>query len=122
MHLYAVEKGSCIRGYFLLASVAGQARIADCWMESDDPSDWRALILCAVERAKRDPQAAEIVILASDPLLAEALQRCGFHARFQIPIQMRPTGGDRVPEGTLRVQMLDNDAAYIWECRNAYWG
>jgi len=122
MHLYAVERGSWVRGYFLLASVAGQARIADCWMESDEPSDWRALILCAVEQAKRDPQAAEVVMLASDPLLATALQSCGFHARFQIPIQIRSTGQDTIPEGTLRVQMLDNDAAYIWERRNAYWG
>lgn len=122
MHLYVVERGSYVRGYFLLASLDGQARIADCWMESDELSDWRALILCAVERAKRDPQAAEVVILASDPLLATALQSCGFHARFQTPIQIRSTAQDTMPEGTLRVQMLDNDAAYLWECRNAYWG
>jgi hypothetical protein len=122
MHLYAVEKGSVIRGYFLLASVAGQARIADCWVESEEPSDWRNLLLCAVAQAKHDPQAAEVVIVGSDPLLAAALQTCGFHARFQIPIQARSTGQKPIPEGTLRVQMLDNDAAYIWECRNVYWG
>jgi hypothetical protein len=122
MHLYAVERGSLIRGYFVLASVAGQARIADCWVESEEPSDWRAVILCAVEQAKRDPQAAEVVILASDALLASALQSCGFHARFQIPIQMRSNGHRSLPEGTLRVQMLDNDSAYIWEGRNVYWG
>jgi len=122
MHLYAVERGSVVRGYFLLASVAGQARIADCWVQSEEPSDWQALILSAVEQAKRDSQAAEVVILASDPLLAGALKSCGFHARFQIPIQMRSTGHVPLPEGTLRVQMLDNDSPYIWEGRNVYWG
>jgi hypothetical protein len=122
MHLYAVERGSIIRGYFMLASVAGQARIADCWVQSDEPSDWRNLILCAVEQARRDPQAAEVVILASDPLLAAALQSCGFDARFQIPIQMRSTHQDPLPEGRLRVQLLDNDAPYMWEGRNVYWG
>jgi hypothetical protein len=35
---------------------------------------------------------------------------------------MRLTGHDPLPEGTLRVQMLDNDAPYIWEGRNVYWG
>jgi hypothetical protein len=122
MQLYAVERAGRVRGYFLLASVSGQARIADCWMDSDESADWRALILCAVEEAKHDPQAAEIVIWASDPLLAGALQACGFRARFQSPIQVRPADSDTMPEGTLRVQMLDNDAAFLSEGRNEYWG
>lgn len=122
MQLYAVARAGRLRGYFLLASASGQARIADCWMDSDESADWRALILCAVEQAKHDPQAAEVVIWASDPLLDGALQACGFHARFESPIQVRPTGGDTMPDGTLRVQMLDNDAAFLCEGRNEYWG
>jgi hypothetical protein len=122
MQLYAVERGSSVRGYFLLVSLAGQARIADCWMESDEPSDWRALILCAIEQAQHDPQAAEVVTLASDPLLAGVLRSCGFYARFQRPIQIRSASSDTMPEGTLRVQMLDNDSAYLWEGHNEYWG
>jgi hypothetical protein len=122
MQLYVVEERSSVRGYFLLVSVAGQARIADCWMDSGDSSDWRALVLCAVEQAQRDPRAAEVVTWASDPLLAEALRACGFYARFQSPIQVRASGRVTMPEGTLRVQMLDNDAAYLYEGRNAYWG
>ena len=123
MQLFAIEIAGRVRGYFLLASVAGQARIADCWMESDDPLDWRALILCAIEQAQRDPHAAEVVMLASDRLLAEVLGSCGFYPRFECPIQVRLANGDTMPEGTLRVQMLDNDLAYLWEeGRNAYWG
>jgi hypothetical protein len=117
MQLYAVESAGRVRGYFLLASVPGQVRIADCWMDSDEAADWRALILCAVEQAKHDPQGAEVVILASDPLLAGAVQACGFYARFQSPIWVRPTGSDTMPEGTLRVQMLDNDTALHYEGR-----
>jgi hypothetical protein len=122
MRLYAIEKGSCIRGYLLLASVAGQSRIADCWMESHEPSDWRALLLCAVEQAQHDPQAAEVVIWASDPLLAGVLRGCGFYPRFQCPIQIRSARRDTTLEGSLRVQMLDNDSAYLWEGHNEYWG
>ena len=122
MQLYAVERAGRVRGYFLLASVPGQVRIADCWMDSGEPAAWRALALCAVEQAQHDPQAAEIVSWASDPLLAGALRTCGFYARFQSPIQVRPTGRDTRPEGTLRVQMLDNDAAFLCAGRNEYWG
>jgi len=122
MQLYAVERGSALRGYFLLASVAGQARLADCWIDSDQPADWHALIVCAVEQAQRDPKAIEVVTWASDPLLDGALRGCGFYARFQCPIQVRPHSPDAMPPGTLRVQMLDNDAAYLSDGRNHYWG
>lgn len=122
MRLYVVERAGLVRGYFLLAPVPGQVRIADCSMDSDEPEDWRALVLCAVDEARRDPQAAEVVSWASDPLLAGVLQSCGFHARFQEPIQMRPSVRDAIPEGILRVQMVDNDAAFLSDGRNEYWG
>jgi hypothetical protein len=122
MQLYGVEKTGRLRGYFLLASAPGQVRIADCWMDSAEPADWRALILCALEQAKRDPQAAEVVICASDRLLSGSLEACGFHARFSSPIQVRPLRDDAMPEGTLRVQMLENDSPYLGDGRFEYWG
>lgn len=123
MQLYAVSKAGRLRGYFLLALAPGQVRIADCWLDSDESEDWRAMILCAVELAQEQPQAAEVVIWASDPLLATALRACGFYARFESPIQVRPSGNDTGPAGPLRVQMLDNDVAFLrCQGRNEYWG
>jgi hypothetical protein len=113
MALFAVERAGRMRGYFLLASAPGQVRIADCWLDSDEPGDWRAMILCAVEEARRDPQAAEVVIWANDRLLAESLRACGFHARVRIPVQLRAAAGLAKPPLPLRVQMLDTDAAFL---------
>jgi hypothetical protein len=111
-----------VRGYFLLVSAAGQVRIADCWMDSPEPADWRAMILFAVAQAQHDAQAAEVVAWASDPLLAQVLRSCGFHARFESPIHLRPSVAYAIPQGTLRVQMLDNDAAFLCMSRTEYWG
>jgi hypothetical protein len=122
MRIYAVEDVDRVRGYFLLASVPGQVRIADCWMDSDELADWRALILCAVEQARHDPQAAEVVAWASDARLAGALRSCGFYARFEVPIRVRPSVPDAMPRGTLRVQMLDTDDAFLFLGRHEYWG
>jgi hypothetical protein len=122
MELYAVERAGQVRGYFLLASVPRQVRIVDCWINSADTQDWRAMILCAVEQAKRDPQAAEVVTWASDPVLGEALRACGFYARFQTPIRLRAAAGHPVLEGPLRVQMLDNDDAFLHPGGTEYWG
>jgi hypothetical protein len=101
------------RGYFLLARAPGQARLVDCWACSEDPQDWRAMILCAVERARQDPDAAELVTWASDALQSSVLKQCGFHARGAAPIQLLARRGFRLPSATLRVQMVDNDAAYL---------
>jgi hypothetical protein len=121
MALFSVEESGRTRGYFVLASAPGQVRIVDCWMDSDEPADWRGMLFCAVQQAKQDPQAAEVVIWANDPLLAAALTACGFHARREIPLWVRATDTTVMPPAPLRVQMLDNDAAFLHEGRAGYW-
>jgi hypothetical protein len=121
MQLYSVEREGRVRGYFLLASAPGQVRIADCWMDSERPADWRAMINCAVAQAGRDRCAAEVVIWASDPLLSQVLRASGFHARQKTPILLRPANGAAVPGAPVRAQMLDNDAAYMHEGGSELW-
>jgi len=121
MQLYALENSGRLRGYFLLACAPGQVRIVDCWVHSPEEGDWGAMLLCAVERAKADPQAAEIVIRASDPMLTIVLPRYGFHARGQTPVRVRPANGASMPPAPLRVQMLDNDAAFFHEDHKELW-
>lgn len=113
MELYLVERAGLARGYFLLASAPGQVRIADCWMDSDSPEEWRALLGCAVAQAREDPQAADIVGWANDGLTASALRACGFRAGLASTIQLRPATGAALPAEPLRLQMLDSDAAYL---------
>ena len=120
MKLFGLEYAGRVRGYFLLSLVPGQARLADAWVDSDELSDWRALVGCAVVEAMRHGQAAELAAWASDPLLAQALVDNGFHARFSLPIMLR-AGAQGMPEGAPRMQMLDNDALYLHEERGQLW-
>lgn len=120
MELYAMEKAGRVRGYFLLAFALGQARLADCWMESEDAADWRALIHCAVRQAKRNPRAAELVAWASDPALSRCLLECGFHARDTFQAQLLARDHSNFPSAIVRLQMLDNDAAYRHPGRNEF--
>jgi hypothetical protein len=112
MELYAVQRAGRIRGYFVLAIVPTQTRLADCWMDSRDPADWRALVQCAVRQAKLTPGTAELVAWANDPTLSRALLDCGFHERCAFPLFLLPNAS-ATPTGILRVQMLDNDGAYL---------
>jgi hypothetical protein len=112
MELYAVERAGRLRGYFVLAFVPTQARLADCWMDSGDPADWRALVQCAVRQAKLNPDVAELIAWANDPMLSRVLLDCGFHERHVLPLLLL-ANGFTAPKGILRVQMLDNDGAYL---------
>lgn len=119
--LYTLERDGRAFGYFMLACVPGQVRIVDCWMSSAALADWQALIHHAVSQASHDPQAAEVVLWASGSMLSTAVRSCGFHARFQLPIQIRMSSDVAVPPGALDVRMLDNDAAYLHEGHRSHW-
>jgi Acetyltransferase (GNAT) domain len=119
MDLYVCEGHS--RGYFILAFFPTQVRLVDCWTESLDPSDWCALIQCAVTQVRRVHGVAELVAWGSDPLLAQSLTDCGFHARFTAPIYLRARSESRIAQRTPRVQMLDSDLAYLQGPGRALW-
>jgi hypothetical protein len=121
MELYAVERDGRARGYFLLAFALRQTRLVDLWIDSQDPADWRALIQSAFYQAKRSHRSAELVVWASDVALGERLRECGFHARGELPVQMRAPRHPELDAFTLRVHMLDNDAAYRHTGRNEFW-
>lgn len=121
IRLFGFERERHTAGYFVLAFVPGQARLVDCWTESREPSDWRALIQCAVMQAKRADDVAELAAWASDPFLAQCLTECGFHARSAVPIYLRPSGECSIAARTLRVQMIDSDAAYLYAGGREHW-
>lgn len=111
--LHIVRRAAELRGYFLLATAPGQVRIIDCWIEGES-ADWRALVMCAVGAARREDQAAEVVMWASDPYIQSVLESCGFHARGVTQTLILVPDGNPCPPA-LRIQMLDNDAAFLHE-------
>jgi GNAT superfamily N-acetyltransferase len=113
MELYAVDRGGKPEGYFLLAFTRSQARLIDSWLDSESLSGWTALVSLAVRQAEQRAGVGEIVATCSEPLLAAALRQCGFHARFSRSLSMRATGGARLPDCTVRIQMIDDDQAYL---------
>jgi hypothetical protein len=95
--------------------------LVDCWIDSDEQGDWRALVQSAVCAAKQIPGMAEMVTVASDPMLSSCLLQAGFHARWTTALQVLPTNGfSPLPTG-LRFQMLDSDAAYYNPGHTEFW-
>jgi hypothetical protein len=75
----------------------------------------------AVAQARRHKGVAEVTAICSEPLLAGALQRCGFHARYSRPLFLRAANAVRVPDLRVRIQMLDDDAAYLHSGSKGFW-
>lgn len=121
VELFALENAGQVRGYFLLSYAPGQARLADWWVDSEDAADWRALIHSAVQVAKRKGGLAELVVWSSDPAQSPILKDCGFHERLSLPIYFRSSRSLKVPQECVRLQMLDNDAFYLYFGRNELW-
>lgn len=119
MELYAAGRGGEPEGYFVLAFTRGQARLVDCWLDSASLQGWVALVSLAVRQAEQRAGIAEIAATCSEPLLADALRRCGFHVRFSRPLSVRATvGAPRLPDRTVRIQMIDDDQAYL---HSSFW-
>jgi hypothetical protein len=121
VELYALERGGRIGGYFMLSFAPGQARLADAWMASADALDWHALAHAAVQQARRHGGIAELTAWASDPGFGAILSACGFHKRLKLPIYLRPSANEEVPQETLRLQMIDNDEFYLYIGGNQLW-
>lgn len=121
MRLYSLERAGRVRGYFLLALAPGQVRFADAWVDSDERSDWRALVACAVRVARCESGAAELAAWANDAALAQALIDNGFRPRFSLPVMLRSSAKGVPGPAALRMQMLDNDALYLHEGRGQLW-
>ena len=113
MELYALKNQNEVRGYLMLAFAPGQARIADCWAATDEPAAWHALMQYAALQAWQHRDVAELVAWSSDAVMTRALVAGGFHRRDQQPISLRFAAEDQIISGCLRVQMLENDAAYM---------
>lgn len=119
--LFVLENDGRVGGYFVMSYAPGQARLADAWMASEDPTEWCALIGWALRRAKAKTDSAELVTWSSEPTLTQALETCGFRRRLTLPIYLRSSQGAAVPKATLRVQMLENDAPYLKTAAGDLW-
>jgi len=106
------------RGWYVLARVGGQARIADIWVDSDAAADWTAAYALAVRAASQDSEACELVASASIPPAIEAAPLAGLRFRHDEPIFVLDPRKRFASAPALNVTFLESDLAYI--CNPAY--
>lgn len=99
-------------GYFCLAFVPGQARLADAWLSSDAPDAWDQLVSLAHSHALADHSVNEIVAQASSAAMQLALRQAGFRLHHSDSVLVYDPKG-RIPEAaSLDLQMIHGDMAF----------
>ena len=99
-------------GFFSLAYIAGQARVAGVWLENPDVSCWRVAFQLAQKAALTYSDASEIVARTTGEASAIAASQAGMRLRGQAPVFLfrRASTSRLLP---LQFQMVDNDEVFL---------
>ncbi|HUO14459.1 MAG TPA: hypothetical protein VMX38_05680 [Verrucomicrobiae bacterium] len=116
--LVTLDQRPC--GYFVLARVDGQTRIADIRLNSDDPKSWVAVCALAANVASDDSSTCEIVAGASLPWIQDAWLTAGLIQRQSHPIWCYDPH-NLIPVGLpLELNLADGDHCFLSDPRRPY--
>lgn len=107
-------------GYFCLAFVPAQARLAEAWLASDTPESWNQLVSLAHTHALADSSANELVAQTSSAAMQLSLRHAGFRLHHSDHVLVYDPKG-RIPEpASLDLQMIHGDMAFWHPGRPLY--
>lgn len=110
--LFKILRSTGHEGYFALATVERQARIAGVWMNDTVPEKWRIGFELAQDAALRHTHAYEIVARRSREGGA-APETAGMRARGSTPVLLYSKAG-KVNMPPLEFQLVDNDVLFMY--------
>jgi len=98
-------------GYFALAAVGMQARLAGIALQDPAPDNWRIAFQLVQEAALRFSSAAEVVVRTASAVAAQAAAGAGMRMRQRTPVFLFRKGDEAVPP--LDFQMWDDDSVFL---------
>ena len=117
---FTLRRSSAPVGYFCLAFVPGQARLAESWVAAGEPETWAQLVRLAYRQAMANPDSNEMAAQTGNAALQAALRNAGFRLRHSDSVLVYdPKRG--IPEGaSLDFQMIHGDMAFWHPGRPVY--
>ena len=113
-------EGKKTRGYFVLSRVGLQTRIADLFLDSDRPADWRAAFSVASRTAAEDRSTCELMAGASTQLTRDAILANGFRLRRHDPIFIYDPKSLLTSAPPVNLNLLDGDEFYMQDPAHPY--
>jgi hypothetical protein len=118
--LYLVRQDGELRGYFFLSLAAGQARVADAWVNGGERDQWEALYRLAAKIAFDAGDAAEITAASALAVGQRALERCGFRTYQTLPVMIFDPHGLLAAAPPVHWQMIENDFSFLHQGTPGY--
>lgn len=110
---FLAREEQTIRGFFLLAKVGHQARIADIRLHDANPESWDGICSLAACTAAENPEIFELAVGSSLPSVQNAWLKAGFVLRQADEILCYDPR-NLIPSGTpLDVTLADGDLCFL---------
>jgi hypothetical protein len=117
---FLMFKENRLRGYFVLSLVAGQTRIADLRLLSEDPESWKSACILAARTAAQIPETCEIAAGFSRTEIQQAFEQTGFRPRHTLPVFYYDPRKVLLGVTTFDLSMLDGDACFMANLKHPF--
>jgi hypothetical protein len=107
-------------GYFCLVFVPGQARLAESWLQTDEPDACGQLLRLARQQALANPNSNEMVAQTSSASMQAALRDAGFRLYHSDSVLVYDPKRSMPETAILDFQMIHGDMAFWHRGRPLY--
>jgi hypothetical protein len=99
-------------GFFSLAVLCGQARIAGIWLQDTTKEAWQLTYALAQETAQSMKNVFEVVAGGTAGISAQAAEQAGLRVRMVIPVFVLDKKGKASLPHDFQFQLVDDDSAF----------
>ena len=117
---FLVYEGSRLQGYFVLSLVAGQTRIADLRLATDNPQSLKTVCVLAAKTAAAIPETCEVVAGFSANAVQAAFEESGFRPRQTLPIYYYDPRKLLKGVPLLDLSLLDGDGCFLANLKHPF--
>ncbi len=110
---YNLREGGVLKGYAMVSSLDGQARIADLRIDSEVIGDWQRAVSAITKAIEQNTRICEVVAVSSTPLLESALQANGFQLRERRPLVVYDSERQLADTPVPQLGMLEDDSSFL---------
>jgi hypothetical protein len=112
MQGFVLRRRGQLLGYFVVGKSGWEARVFDLVIDSADEKDWNLACAVVTTAAYLDPEVSRIRILASFPILSQALQWNGYWCQYREPIMIHDPPNTLAGAFPMSFQLFDGDSGY----------
>ena len=112
MQGFLLRRRGQLVGYFVIGKSKWEARVLDLVVDSADDNDWKIACAAVTNAARLDPEVCRIRVLASFPILSQALAWNGYWCQYSEPIMIHDPTNVLARAFPVSFQFFDGDSGY----------